>query len=374
VRLWLLTNGLGEDRAAALVAREIRLRRPALELIAAPLVTTGAEFANHGIPCALSGALPRSGGFPAASLLALLRDLPRVPAYVSYVRRLRRLRRPDDAFVACGDVFLLGLGRIAFGRAGAHLALPKSVYGQPHSALERALLRPWATIVLARDQATADALHARGVRAAFVGNPLVDGFPASVPAPPGPPRVLLLPGSRTEAPDNLVRLLDLVLLVRHPARWQCAWPRGIAVDEADRAASAAGWTRDGDTLRRGAAAVVVCAQQEGRTFESLLSEADLVVGLAGTANEQAAALGKPVVTLVGCGPQTTARRMAEQERLLGGAAQFVRGSRRAVASAIEALLASPEERARRGALGVTRTGPPGGAARVAERLLSDLGC
>lgn len=368
MRLWFLTNGYGEDRAGALIASELRARRSQLDLVAAPLVTPGLEFAARHVAVAMAGTAPPSGGFPTASVRTLLRDLPSVPAYFGYARRLRRLVRRDDQFVAAGDVFLTGLARLAFGRAGVHVALAKSVHGQPHSRIERALLRRWARLVIVRDEATAAHLESHAVRAVFLGNPLVDHLPAATPAG-SCPRVLLLPGSRAEAPANMVKLLEVVARVNEPVEWVCAWPGAVPIESGVRAAAGTGWAVSGYEWSRGDRTVVVLPRQ----FDSVVAGADIVVGLAGTANEQAASLGKPVVTFEGCGPQTTAARMLEQARLLGNAARFVRGGADEVAAVVSGLLRSPAERRRLGALGSARLGPPGGAGRIAACLIDEFG-
>jgi uncharacterized protein (TIGR03492 family) len=380
VRLWLLSNGRGEDRAAALIASELWERRPGLELSSAPLVTSGEEFSARGVPTPITGSTPPSGGFPIADLRTLLRDLPAIRDHFSYARQLRRLVRPGDEFLAVGDVFLTGLARLAFRGNGIHVALAKSLHGRRHSRVEHHLLRRWTWLVFTRDEATAADLRRHGVRAVFVGNPLVDSLAVRASSAVRPPKtsgptaddactVLLLPGSRVEAPANLVKLLDVALRVGEPSAWTCAWPAGIPIESGVQAAVAAGWTAAGGHLSRGNRTVALVAGE----FESMVASADLVVGLAGSANEQAAALGKPVVTFVGCGPQTTAGRMQEQERLLGGAARFVRGGSEESAAVVSELLRSPGERHRLGCLGIARLGPPGGAARIADRVIGELG-
>ena len=52
-------------------------------------------------------------------------------------------------------------------------------------------------------------------------------------------------------------------------------------------------------------------------FLSALKIAHLVIGLAGTANEQAIYYGKTVLCFEGTGPQSTPQRFKEQEKLLG---------------------------------------------------------
>ncbi len=101
----------------------------------------------------------------------------------------------------------------------------------------------------------------------------------------------------------------------------------------------------------------------------MISESEIVIGLAGTANEQAAGLGKPVVSFTGYGPQTTLRRMKDQARLLGSAVKFVSDFPNGVVTEISFLLSNPEERIRRGKAGSLRMGPPGGARNIANLLV-----
>jgi uncharacterized protein (TIGR03492 family) len=56
-----------------------------------------------------------------------------------------------------------------------------------------------------------------------------------------------------------------------------------------------------------------------RAFGDSVQAADVVVGLAGTANEQSSGLGKSVVTFPGPGTQASRRLVELQQRLLGEA-------------------------------------------------------
>ena len=53
-------------------------------------------------------------------------------------------------------------------------------------------------------------------------------------------------------------------------------------------------------------------------FLATINQASVVIGLAGTANEQALYLGKPVVCFEGFGPQSTLARFTEQNKLMEG--------------------------------------------------------
>jgi uncharacterized protein (TIGR03492 family) len=109
-----------------------------------------------------------------------------------------------------------------------------------------------------------------------------------------------------------------------------------------------------------------------RSFTDAANQATVVLGMSGTANEQAAGLGKPVVALPGPGPQFTRKFLALQARLLGEALVPAEGPEEA-ARAVLRLLANPEERARRGEAGRARMGPPGGADRLARWLVGRRG-
>jgi hypothetical protein len=64
--------------------------------------------------------------------------------------------------------------------------------------------------------------------------------------------------------------------------------------------------------------------------------------------------------------------MLDQQRLLGDALVATRDWREAAAAVVR-LLRDPAERARRGAIGRDRMGPPGGAQRIANALIGLAG-
>lgn len=314
------------------------------------------------------GSVPGSGGFSTSGVRTFLRDLPSVPHYLGYLRTLKAHRRAIDLGIVVGDVFLLLLGRLGLRRKLVFVALAKSDWDAPHSPLERTVLRRLPQVVFARDERTRAALERRGVRTLHVGNPLMDGLSGPEHQAGGPPMVALLPGSRREACDNLLMMLDAVERVRDGVVFRCALPATLQASSVAVRAATAGWGAEAGELKKDRK--VVTLVEDG--FERVIAEATVVVGLAGTANEQAAGLGKPVVAFVGSGPQTTATRWRSQRRLLGEALAVVTGGPDRVAAEVEALVADPAERARRGHAGACRMGPPGGAARIAEWVIGEF--
>jgi uncharacterized protein (TIGR03492 family) len=192
----------------------------------------------------------------------------------------------------------------------------------------------------------------------------MDDLDPTMTPPAGPSRVALLPGSRSEAPRNLEVLLAVAERLHPSLRFACALVSSLDRAGIARAAEHCGWTMTGDQLRNGDRAIDLYWDR----FADAMHASSLVVGMAGTGNEQAAGLGRVVVTCPGHGPQACRSRLKAQELLLGGAAVFVDGPPGSVAAEVARLLDSPEERARRGQAGRARMGPPGGSVRIAEYL------
>ena len=108
-------------------------------------------------------------------------------------------------------------------------------------------------------------------------------------------------------------------------------------------------------------------------FGDLLHRSDIAVGLAGTANEQAAGLGKPVVTFVGEGTQFTAKFAKDQKRLLGDAVSLVARDPDVVARELLRILSDRTVYDHMAQAGRERMGEPGGALKMARRIVELFG-
>ena len=106
---------------------------------------------------------------------------------------------------------------------------------------------------------------------------------------------------------------------------------------------------------------------QGR-FGDILEASRACIGLAGTANEQAVGLGKPVVAFPGPGSQFTKKFLAMQKRLLGDSLAAVEGPRAAGQAVLE-ILADGEKYRHMAACGRERMGGPGGADRMAAEII-----
>ena len=396
----LLSNGHGEDLSGALIASELRARGYRAEAL--PLVGHGRAYDQAAIPLLGRTREYSTGGLGYTSLWGRLTEV--VQGQVGYLLRrlalLFRIAHRYDLVVVVGDVLPVAAAWLSWRPVVTYLVAYSSHY-------EGRLRLPWPSgaclasarfrRVFSRDALTASDLSEQlGRPVEFLGNPFFDAAVAtSEPlgaSPPGPAQRLgLLPGSRLpEALHNLELMLEV--LAQLPEHLQQPDQLGLSAalvgrlspEEVAPLASRLGWRLDSEAgtitrLRRGPLRLELVW---GR-FAAVLQHSDLVLSMTGTAAEQAVGLGKPVLQLVGSGPQFTDNFAEAQRRLLGPSVFCAEGrsgsaeQREDTARLLAQLLG---ELARDGALaerchrnGLERIGAGGGTARIADAIVETLG-
>lgn len=374
-RVLFVSNGAGEDSIASLIGS--RLNR--VEAEAMPTVGQGAAY--QGVMPLVGprqAPMPSGGLVNDAPLSHISRDLRSglLALLLRQYRFLRRVRRQYQLFVVVGDVFAL-LNAFAGLRPLLFIGTAKSVLHHRYSWLERLAMRHLADRVLTRDEPTAADLRRSNIRAAWLGNPMMDALePTGVELPlTGElPWIALFPGSRVEAYAELARMLDVYGLL-----WQGGNRARAVVVVADslqlERLVPPGWQLTAYPAERG---LVGELHREGlpsvllvrRILGDVLVRCDLVLGQAGTANEQAAGMGLPVLAYGPGGERRMSWYRFRQKGLLGEAVEVVEDRPEVIVAALSRLLRDPQERQRRGAVGRERMGPPGGAARMAAWIES----
>lgn len=365
MHICFLSNGYGEDKAAATIAKTLKSKCSQAVVSGAPMVSNGFEFASRGIPVLTQGHVSPSGGFPLKSVRGFILDLFCTFRYINYISTLRKYTDEVDLPVVVGDVTLMVISYLAFRKRPIFLELAKSTYKGSHFRIEEYLLRKIPCKVFTRDEGTQKDLHAKGIDAEYLGNPMMDGLSPRGTTLAGSPIVGILPGSRCEAYRNLLRILTVIEKMPDEASFYCALPSSLSLSRIRSEAERKGWFIKNDTLTKGNKYVSLLQD----AFADVALNADVIIGLAGSANEQAAGLGTPVVSFTGYGPQTTPGRMKSQERLLGGAVKYVEDFPHGVVREVSYLLAHPEERNRRGNVGRVRMGVSGGSEAIAQFVL-----
>ncbi len=391
-RLLLLSNGHGEDLSGALLGQALQSKGHVVEAL--PLVGKGQPYQESGI--ALIGGTQEfsTGGLGYTSLRGRMTEL--LQGQVVYLlRRLLRLLRIAsryDQVVVIGDVIPVMAAWLSRRPVSTYLVAYSSHY-------EGRLRLPWPCAeclrsprfqaVFSRDQLSADDLSSqlrKPVR--FMGNPFMDPLLEDCQRLPKAHRRLgLLPGSRRpELEQNLMLLLKVVeqlpapLLSSGELKLELALVSSLSNAALSELVAPVGWqleevdTTSTTMLRRGARRVEV---QRG-AFAAVLHSSDLLLCMAGTAAEQAVGLARPVLQLVGRGPQFTPGFAEAQRRLLGptvfcaaGEAGVVSTLERTAAMALDLLERSHHDRqlqlrCQREAL--NRLGTAGGGSRMAASI------
>lgn len=375
-RLLVLSNGAGEDAIASKILTRLP---PEIQgaVVCCPLVGPGKALAGYE----LSGprVLPPSEGLFRESLGLAARDLWQgvLAGHWSQLQFLRAEREAIGLTVAVGDLFpvlwagLAGHSRLLF------VGTAKSVYHHPYSWPERWLLRRLALKSLVRDRATARRLQEQSVAAEWVGNAMMDEVEPSARELPvvGPgPLLTLFPGSRRQAAAVLPFQLEALRVLREKLELsvQGAVAAAPGTRVVELCASCHDWElseADGSEgllgiLRRGPLAVPILSGRLG----DLLRDSAIALGQAGTANEQAAGAGVPVVAYDARAGRGLRWYRKRQKGLLGDAVAVVAPTIEAVTGEVATLLSDPKEHRRRAEIGRERMGPPGGTQRMADEI------
>ncbi len=377
--LLVVANGHGEDVVAARVIEALLALSPGLRVEGLPIVGEGRALAAAG--ATLVGprrALP-SGGVTMHGWRYLWADLRAGLLGLSFKQALWLARAKPRAVFVVGDFyaqlmasFVRSPRRVLQTLVSVHHA---HVGGGPAGrwfmesfrAPELVLMRR-ADKVYARDAATAVKLRELGVdRAAYLGNPMMDGLSAAplegADASVTGPTVALLPGSRSYAARSAALMIAAIEALPG-ALGLVSWtlgscpapPPGWEADVVDTPGVVAAW-------RRGATRLWWVSDR----FAAVLRSADVAVGTAGTANEQAVGLGVPLVVFP-LPPDYTEAFVANQARLLKGGLTTCEARPDAIAAAVARLWhdATAHERAR--SAGAERMGTPGASAALAADL------
>ena len=389
-RLLLLSNGHGEDLSGALLGKALQVCGHQVEAL--PLVGGGHPYRDAAIPVVANTREYSTGGLGYTSLRGRLTELiqGQVLHLLQALLRLLRIRKRYALVVVIGDVIPVMAAWLSGRPVATYLVAYSSHY-------EGRLNLPWPCgsclshprfqAVYSRDLLTADDLSSQlGRPVQFLGNPFMDPVLADAPALPARRRrIALLPGSRRPELEHNLQLM-LALIQRLPAPLISSGELAIdlalirALDDAalTKLATPLGWqlreASSGITLIKGSHRIDVRRGQ----FASVLQSADLVISMAGTAAEQAVGLAKPVLQMVGAGPQFTASFAEAQRRLLGptvfcaegdsGAASTLDASARLTLQLLERSSQDQRLQQRCRQQADERLGSMGGVARMAAAI------
>lgn len=389
-RVLLITGGNAEDLIGAALSKLLLHSINAL-----PLVGDGSKFEKMG--CQVVG--PRismpSGGFPGNSLKNLFDDIKAGLLTNSLKQAAVAMAegKKADCIIVVGDSFSLLMGVLAKGgqtdKPLFHLQPQISnYYWGGRSTLERLkqlnqfpaedylfyerFMHRYTTAVYVRDKLSENRAQALGMsKAKFVGSMAMDTM--------GPPErdlsnirdgrdvLVLLPGTRGDVGFSLPMMLEASVLLPN-MQPLVAWandfssvplPNDWFLEVIDEQTAIA---RTGTTkvwLVRGA-------------FSAILHIGKITIGTAGTANEQSAGMGIPVVAFPTKGPQYIMPNALRQSRLLGEAIKLVEADPAKIASSIKDIFQNPQIQKAAVRDGLERNGPPGALREIANEINTKL--
>src|SRR3989339_1968001 len=357
-KILFITNGHGEDQTAAKIIEKLPTD---IDVSVMPMVGDGAvvgAFREPSQPINLLGprkSLP-SGGFSARNLLALPKDIISGLLGLLYlqIKTLKKLRGQFDLVVAIGDIvpiFAALITKIPFIFVGVNKSDYYKTFGYNYTPWEKWLLKKYAKIVFARDAHTSNSLKKDGINAVYKGNPLMDGIGSYeiIEKKDGEKIIGFLPGTRKEdIPKNIEdfgKIAEELLKIDKNFRF-------LIADNCEG-------TR-------------LIASLRGAPFETVIYNSDIIIGLSGTGNEQAAGIGKPVVSFVGRGAQYNKKFANAQKELLGDALSLIVGTNcntpLQIANEIITILHDPARYNYMSETGKNRMGKSGATKKIAEDI------
>ncbi|HAC64847.1 MAG TPA: hypothetical protein DCF68_15270 [Cyanothece sp. UBA12306] len=386
-QILFISNGTGEDLNASLILQSLVKIAPQINIVAMALVGSGSAYHRLGIPLIGPRKNLPSGGIFYTHFFNLLKDLGSglVGLTLRQIQFLLNYRQHCHFCVAVGDIFPVTMAYITGRPFVAFLVSTSSFYeGKLHLPwLTRWCLRsPNCLGVFTRDAFTAEDLRQQGMsKAIFAGYPILDVLSPTgqdLNLNPNLPMIAIIPGSRLpEALHNLTLQLRVCEAICELETVQFRVPLVSSITEEDliNIAKQEEWNYQSlgkFVKQKGKQTIII--ECYWNAFADILQKCDLVLGMAGTAVEQAVGLGKPVVQIPGPGPQFTYGFAEAQMRLLGISVKTIGKNHQnplifeEAAQTIQSILKDSEYLEKCRENGYQRVGKKGGSQSLADAI------
>lgn len=387
-KVLVVSNGHGEDIISSNLIKSLfkNSKSKELEIDVFPFVGEGNRFNSLDVNKIGPVVKLPSGGFARNSISNLWKDLKAglLSNTFKQIKTLREAKNTYDSTIVVGDVYILFL--TGFFKGGNIIFFPtaKSEYIDGHYKVEKNIMKKYASLVLPRDKKTKDNLTQQGINAEFYGNLMMDCFEIKgldFQLKVESTKIGILPGSRKEAYDNMLDFMkvieELENLETGSFDFLTAVAGGFSVDSLKNKVVDTSWE------------IKKCDQEYTKLklyspkgnkvihiifngFGDVLDQAKLFLGMAGTANEQAVGMGKPVIIFPGTGAQFDYKFAADQKRLLGDGVKFLEREFKNVAYSILELLEDEDEYMKRSKAGKKRMGERGVINKTSQKILEYL--
>lgn len=361
----IASNGYGEDAIGVMLAKKFKRKLSHSDISAFPLVGKGDAYSQAGFAIKSAPSVTPSGGVVKYSLKDLLGDmraglLKHVNAQLrDWMKIAGRIRTP----VCVGDVYLLLHTLWGSGMRPMFCATAKTVYLSGHWRIERALINRFTLRTWTRDEESAKQL---GKRAVYSGSPIMDLLyedDEEIHEHVSGNVILLLPGSRKRACNDVKLILDAVkIIAKTESRFRMVLAPTLPLDEFFDSCRACGWNVINDELVLDDIHIELTSEPIARAVDGV----KILLGLGGTANQLCAGLGIPVISIDEKGKRV-------QKKLLGDSEILVRADANVLADTLMHVLNDKSLYESMSMAGVKRMGKPGALDDIVDYACDKLG-
>lgn len=415
MKILCLSNGHGEDLIAVRILEQLQQLAPSLELSALPIVGEGHAYEKLNIPIISKVQQMPSGGFIYMDSRQLLRDVKggliklTLNQYQGVRQWAKQAKLSGDRclVLAVGDLVPLlfawasGLNYAFVGTAKSEYYLrDDSQWLEKTSYFERLMggvYLPWERWlmkqsqcqgVFPRDELTTNVLLKNQIRAYNFGNPMMDGleecFNSELIKNNQELNLVLIPGSRVpEVYNNWQLILEGISQIfrKFPQTkftFYTAIAPSVPLEPLTEILINQNWqltnNNQGQILDQNTtkftqetAQLLLLKNQ----YQYCLKQGEIALAMAGTATEQFVGLGKPVISIIGKGPQFTPAFAEAQTRLLGKSVILAKNPQQ-TPIILEQLLTDLDLQKAISINGKKRMGEAGSAKKIADFLLKLL--
>ncbi len=302
-KVLIISNGLGEDSIGAVIAKSLLTNT---DVHAMALVGKGTAYQINKIPLVGPGAIDSHLGNRRYKY-SFLKDLTQGAIQFMF-KQIDFLKSQEfDEIICVGDIYSVLICYFSGQIPVRFIGVYKSTYSHSYQWYEKYLLKRQALTVWTRDAKLSVQLTNAGVNARYDGNIIMDTIaisPNETIAPSDLFTIVILPGSRKEARENLRFFLTTLKTI-----WDKKSIRVIVSRSPDLNFSELYCQLDFSLSPKDGKQLIT--EYPGISYE-LLNSADLLLSAAGTSQQQAAGLGKPVIGLLPEGVRKKRKRTISQ--------------------------------------------------------------
>ena len=386
--LMIISNGHGEDLISSYLIKSLIDKKNDINISVLPIVGKGNRFEK--LPVEILG--PRkvfpSGGVIRGSFKNLFNDI-KSGLLVSTYKQIKEIRNNRDKVqltIVIGDVYALLLSGLFSNSDIIFIPTAKSEYIDGHYKVEKYLMKKYAELVLPRDLKTTNNLINYGVNANFNGNLMMDCFEIDnidFDLHSESNIIGLLPGSREESYDNMLDFIkvieELEKLKKEKNVFLTPVVNDFSLEKLKNKLKNYKWNIIEESSDNDNTIMKIISPSKLNTiniikngFGDVLNQAKIFIGMAGTANEQAVGMGKPVITFPSSGVQFSFEFASNQKRLLGEGIKLIERDFKKVAYALVELLEDEKEYNKRSLSGKKRMGDKGAINKISNLIFKHL--